>query len=306
MRPPRWVERRNLFPTPSARSTQSSWTLIRRLGPGSPQAFNERSRLRISDPWPNDPAGRTPEEIVGGAGTLDLVIEFVDNLYNAIVIDSIGTASATFSTDVAVGDWLLISRAIAQELAIANTGPERTKRLGCPLKAYRQVSQRNSHCSKCGSMRRQPLRRARPPASCRTCGRTRQTQSPLSLKPGARGGAGRARSPFWKGLDQIAAAENAAAARKALDAHLACVASLLGGQGDAGVVGKWGVQLFLTGSGAVGPALAAALWQFPGMSRISHDSPRAVAPVITQKAAQSARHWREHGGGPTHSEESST
>jgi hypothetical protein len=266
---------------------------IRRLDPTRSQAFNERSRLRTRDPWPNDPDRRTPEEIVGSKSTLDLVIEFVDTLYNAIVADSIGIAPATFSTDVAVGDRVLISRAIAQEFA---------------LEQYRSGARRATWLPRqgvsIGEPEERPLFEVRiNPQSAVTENQTRDEFSNLRSNVidaiaalldarAQRGGSGRARSPFWKGLDKFAAAEDAPAARRALDAHLAYVASVLGGQGDAGMVGNFGVQVLLTGSGAAGPAIAAALWQFPGAVEFPAIALGAVAPAVAQKGVESVRRWQ--------------
>jgi hypothetical protein len=267
--------------------------VIRRLNPTRPQAFNERSRLRIRDPWPNDPGRRTPEEIAGSKHTLDLVIEFVDTLHNAIVADSIGIAPATFSTDLAVGDRALISRAIAQELAITQY------RSGAHQAAW--LPRQNVPI---GESEEHPLFEVR--LNSQAAITESQTRDQLSsLRDSAvdaiaalldaraqQGGSGRARSPFWKGLDKLAAAEDSASARKALDAHLAHVAAILGGQGDAGLVGKSGVQVFLTGSGAAGPAVAAALWQFPGIFEFPAIALGAVAPAVAQKGVQSVRRWQ--------------
>ncbi|MFD3479016.1 hypothetical protein [Streptomyces sp. NPDC058695] len=272
---------------------------IRRLDPTHSQAFNERSRLRIQDPWPNDPDRRTPEEIVGNKDTLDLVIEFVDTLYNLIVADSIGIAPATFSTDVGIGDRALISRAIAQELAIAQYRSGAQQAAWLPRQG---VSTRQG--VSIGESEEHPLFEVR--LNSQAAVTENQTRDQLSnLRDSAvnaiaalldaraqRGSSGRARSPFWKGLDKLAAAEDAAAARKALDAHLKCVASILGGQGDAGLVGQFGVQFLLTGGGAVGPAIAAALWQLPGIFEFPAITLGAVAPAAAQKGVQSVRHWQ--------------
>ncbi|WP_245239152.1 hypothetical protein [Streptomyces sp. MZ04] len=267
---------------------------IRRLGPARSQPFNERSRLRLRDPWPNDPDRRTPEEIVGNKETLDLVIEFVDTLYNAIVADSIGIAPATFSTDVAAGDRVLISRAIAQELAIAQY------RSGARQAAW-LPRQDASTGELTGESTEHPLFEVR--LDSQAAATEKQARGQLSnLRDSAvdaiaalldaraqRGGSGRARSPFWKGLDKLAAAADSAAAQKALDAHLTCVASILGGQGDAGLVGKFGVQVSLTGGGAAGPAIAAALWEFPGILEFPAIAIGAVAPAVAQKGVESFR-----------------
>ncbi|MFJ8359166.1 hypothetical protein [Streptomyces sp. NPDC093984] len=266
---------------------------IRRLDPTRSRAFNERSRLRIAEPWPNDSARRTPEEIVGSKDTLDLVIEFVDTLYNAIVADSIGVAPATFSTDVAAGDRILISRAIAQELAIAQYRSGAHQAAWLP---HEDVSR--------GESEEHPLFEVR--LNSQAAATESQTRGQLSnLRDSAvdaiaalldaraqRGGRGRARSPFWKGLDKLAAAEDATAARNALDDHLSCVASILGGRGDAGLVGKFGVQVFLTGGGAAGPAIAAALWQVPGILEFPATAIGAVAPAVAKKGVQSIRRWQ--------------
>lgn len=266
---------------------------IRSLDPDRSQAFNERSRLRIPEPWPNDPDHRTPEEIVGSAADLDLVIEFVDTLYNSIVADSIGIAPATLSTDVAAGNRTLISRAIAQELALVQYRSRAHQAAWSPSRAVPT-----------GEVGTHPLFEVR--LDSRRAVTDSQTRSHLTnLRDTAleaiaalldaraqRGGSGSARSPFWKGLDKLAAAEDATAARKALDAHLACVAAILGGQGDAGPVGNFGVQVSLTGGGAAGPAIAAATWQLPGMLEYPAIAIGAIAPMIAQKGAEAVLRWR--------------
>lgn len=92
---------------------------IRRLNPEAPQAFNQRSRLRLGDPWPGDAEGRTALEVVGSEDDLALVTEFVDTLYNQVVVDSIGVGEATFSTAMQLGGELNIARGLAQRAALS-------------------------------------------------------------------------------------------------------------------------------------------------------------------------------------------
>ncbi|MFD7643024.1 hypothetical protein ACFV4P_20470 [Kitasatospora sp. NPDC059795] len=259
-------------------------TAIRRLGADRPHAFHHRSRLRLPWPWPGDPAGRTPEEIVGGPETLGLLIEYVDTLYNLIVVDSIGIADTTLSTGLGLDDRRLAARATAQELALAQ---------------YRA--------------------RAHPSARAVPAGNDADTAGPLfELKIGATDGLADARvrtrmaalradagdaigtllqaraergrtakSPFWQGVTRLRAAEDPLTARKALDAHLARVAAVLGDRVGLAPIGGMAVELVLTAAGAVGPAMATEVWKLPGLVGYPAMAAGAVGNVLYRKGKDS-------------------
>jgi hypothetical protein len=81
--------------------------------------FNERSHLRGTESWPNDPDGRTAKDIVSGEH-LGILIEFVDTLYNRIVAGSIGhPMRAAFTTETLRDRGALDAKSQAQDLALA-------------------------------------------------------------------------------------------------------------------------------------------------------------------------------------------
>jgi hypothetical protein len=87
------------------------------LDPGRP-ALEQRSVLRTGKPWPTDPDGRTAAEILGDAEMLTEVVEFVDTLYNAVVVGSIGVAAPAFTTGLVTDERRLTPTRVAQHLAI--------------------------------------------------------------------------------------------------------------------------------------------------------------------------------------------
>jgi len=93
-------------------------TAVQRLDPTRPEAFARRSSLRQEAPWPNDSRGRTAAEVVGGQKTLDLVVEFVDTMYNRVIVGSIGAVPASFVTAVGRSEGHQAARAVAQHLAL--------------------------------------------------------------------------------------------------------------------------------------------------------------------------------------------
>ncbi|MFD8596158.1 hypothetical protein ACFV1L_14275 [Kitasatospora sp. NPDC059646] len=256
---------------------------IRRLGTDRPQAFHHRSRLRLSRPWPGDPAGRTPEEIVGGPEVLGMVVEFVDTLYNLIVVDSIGVADTTLSTGLGRDSSRLAVRAIAQELALAQyrtrshpgdravpaaddtgTGPL----FEVKVDAAAGLTDERVHA------RMAALRTAAADA--------------IGALLQARAERGRsAKSPFWQGLERLRAAEDPLSARKALDAHLARVAAVLGDRTGLAPIGGLAIELVLTAAGAVGPALATEVWKLPGLVGYPAMAAGAVGNVLYRKGKDS-------------------
>jgi hypothetical protein len=80
---------------------------------GSP--FGDRSRLHLDSPW--IPGGPSALEIVGSVDTLRLVREMINTLYNRVVVQSIGVASASYTTDIGAADQTEDELAI-QDLAL--------------------------------------------------------------------------------------------------------------------------------------------------------------------------------------------
>ena len=84
----------------------------------SRESFRQRSLLRTDRPWSGADTGPSADDLVPGAGDLDLVVEFVDTVYNRVLVDSIGVAPATYTTSVHVGADLPLARQLAQRLAL--------------------------------------------------------------------------------------------------------------------------------------------------------------------------------------------
>ncbi|MFE1321216.1 hypothetical protein [Kitasatospora phosalacinea] len=255
---------------------------IRLLGTDRPAAFDNRSRLRLPLPWPGDPDGRSPAQIIGDPETLALLVEFVDTLYNVIVVDSIGVADATLSTGLALDEHRLAGRAVAQELALAQ---------------YR------SRTHPAAWLPPDPADDGAPPlfrievdaAAALTDARTRTRLAALRANATDAVAAllqaraePRDRSPFWQGVDALHAAEDQRAAHAALDAHLTRVATLVGNGVTVSSRGGYLVELALTAAGAAGPALATEAWQLPGLLGYSATAAGAVGSLVygrTKKAA---------------------
>jgi hypothetical protein len=267
-----------------------------RLDPSRPLPFNLRSRLRTIDPWPNDRRGRPPEEIVGGPGTLELVVEFVDTVYNAVIARSIGIAPVTFTTDIARASRSLAARAIAQNFAVglmqgaksAGHGPpsDSAPGRGLPdpqfelkIKASRKPSDQEVHAQ---------MKRLFDSASG---GGVAQ----LLAQRAATGQGPSGRSPFWIGLDKYRAAlsdGDQLAAQRTLENHLQAVARILGHGADAGLDSGWRPTLILAAeaaAGAAGPMQAAVTWHLPSPGGVALTAAGAAAPLIIQPIAAAAR-----------------
>lgn len=216
---------------------------VRRLDPASPAAFGQRSRLRQDAPWPNDPRGRTAREILG-EGDLSLVTEFVDTLYNRAVFDSIGVASGSFSTSLHLGPDLDRARVVAQRLALGR---------------------RPTSASAVPGTGELPLFDVHIDAGAA------QDRKALTSEVGVlldRGGnalvelfrvreGGRESAPdneFWRSvraLEEAAVGSDEKAYRKALDAHLGLVASVLNGRAEITSLKETGTAV-LAGAGLGG------------------------------------------------------
>ncbi|MFJ5230402.1 hypothetical protein ACIQBJ_10955 [Kitasatospora sp. NPDC088391] len=259
-------------------------TAIRRLGAGNPAPFDDRSRLRLALPWPGDAAGRSPAEIVRGPELLDLLVEFVDTLYNLIVADSIGVADSTLSTATGPSRHHLSGRGIAKELALAHyrartrpadPRPEPARQAGAPplfevrVDAAGGLSEDTVHA--------------------RMTALHTDAADAITTLLTARAERGRsAKSPFWKGVEELRAAQDPASARKALDAHLARVAAILGNRADIAPAGGLAIELVLTAAGAVGPAMASEVWKLPGLVGYPAMAVGAVGSVLYRKGKDSA------------------
>lgn len=237
-------------------------TAIRRLDPTAPGAFDQRSRLRRVAAWPGDPEGRSPAEIVGGRAELDLVIEFVDTLYNRVVSDSIGdVAQATFTTITAsADDESLLRRAIAQDLALTCYAVRSGHRPPARPAAERTADG-------------EPEFQVRIDAAAVESNDAVRTElrglvsslddglGSLLAERGELGTTGRARSTFWTGLDEwkrAVAGGNAIAARKAQERHFKHVVGLLGAGARVTDSSSWRESLVSGGASNV-PAFAAEL-----------------------------------------------
>ncbi|MFG2694707.1 hypothetical protein [Kitasatospora sp. NPDC048407] len=254
-------------------------TAIRRLGADRPHAFHHRSRLRLARPWPGDAAGRTPEEIVGGPETLGLLVEFVDTLYNLIVVDSIGVADTTLSTGQGHDDNRLAARATAQELALA----QYRHRAGRSLPETDETSDGPLFEVKVGAAAGLTDERVR----ARMAALRTDAADAIAALLQARAERGRtAKSPFWQGIERLRAAEDPLSARKALDAHLSRVAAILGDRTGLVPIGGMAVELILTAAGTVGPALATEVWKLPGLVGYPAMAAGAVGNVLYRKGKE--------------------
>ncbi|GLW53330.1 hypothetical protein [Kitasatospora phosalacinea] len=255
---------------------------IRLLGTDRPESFDNRSRLRLPLPWPGDPDGRSPAQIIGDPETLALLVEFVDTLYNVIVVDSIGVADATLSTDLALDEHRLTGRAVAQELALAQYRSRTHPTAWLPPAPAAEGTpplfriELDAAAALTDDQARARLAALRANATDAVAALLRARAEP------------RARSPFWRGVDALRAAEDQRAARAALDAHLAHVATLVGSGVAVSTRGGSLVEMALTAAGAVGPALATEAWHLPGLLSYSATAVGAVGSLVYGKTKQAA------------------
>jgi hypothetical protein len=233
-------------------------TAVSRLDATRPAAFGQRSRLRQNLPWPNDPAGRTPEELVGGRRTLDLVIEFVDTLYNRVIVDSIGAVEASFVTAVGRDDDHQFARAAAQRQALPAAPP-----------ITGQGRQRD-HTDPVFELRVTPEVLAEGAAA------RRETQLLLDSATSALGGLMELRAEqgtrqgqkarFRASLDRLDAAArqgNRAASEDALQEHLRLVAGAMNDRARVSFVSSHNIQMSLAGLGGAAPVVALAAVTLP-------------------------------------------
>ena len=212
-----------------------------------PQRFGERSVLRRPGPW-NSSGEATAADLVGGGEELTLVIEFVDTLYNVVIVNSIGVATASYSTNVVLEADLASARAAAQHIALLTaTDPHDTP----VTPPHEEGFEFRLPTIDSGAGTRQPLADLKADAF-----------GPLLA---ARGDAG---SPFWKSARALGRAIAANHARglsgpergaqrlasntqKALETHLVHVAGLLP-RGASMIPQPNGLAMFsLAGTGAV-------------------------------------------------------
>jgi hypothetical protein len=235
--------------------------------------FTQRSRLRLPAPWPDDPRARTPEEIVGGREQLELVTEFVDTLYNAVVAKSFGRyVPAVFSTDAAIGDRRLAARAVAEELALALLGTPPADRSsddeGQPVPQYEV----RSHDGVAGGRATSVLTELEEAVT------TNGLRALLTERADER-------SRFRRNLLTVQRAQaegRAAEARARLEAHLDHVARLL--SSDTVSAAAWvtgsAFQIGLTAAGAAGPTAMGIYCHIPNAFQILAPTVGTVAPAL--------------------------
>jgi hypothetical protein len=233
-------------------------TAVSRLDATRPAAFGQRSRLRQNQPWPNDPAGRTPEELVGGRRALDLVVEFVDTLYNRVIVDSIGAVEASFVTAVGRDDEHQLARAAAQRQALP---------AALPMTAQARQSDQADPVFEL---------RVTPEALTEGAAARRETRALLDSATAALGGLMELRGEqgtrqghkarFWASLDRLDAAAregNRAAMEKALQQHLRLVAGAMNDKAKVSFISSHSMQMSLAGLGGAAPVVALAAVALP-------------------------------------------
>lgn len=238
------------------------------LDPHQPAAFGQRSRLRSAAPWPGRRDGLSARQVVGA--DLDLVVEFVDTLYNRAVSDSIGVATAVFSTSLHLGPDLDTARGLAQDIALGR-GPGPADADGGP--PLFDVELRAGDVAGNAELAREVAA---------ILDRGSAALVPL-LQARGDGGAGARDNDFWRSVDRLdrAAAGGAGKGfRKARDAHVELVAGLLRGRPAGGVTAKESVQMVLGGAGAAVPTLVAT---GPGVLSTSLTAIGAMAPIAAHE-----------------------
>ncbi len=236
---------------------------IQELDPSRPEPFQQRSQLRVEEPWPNDELHRMPKDIVG-APNLQLVIEFVDTLYNAVVARSIGVAPVTYTTDIAIGNESLSRRGIAQELALILCGI-RTPDSYSPIQGAVADPLFEMRADRVQALSNQHINAL---IKRLADGTAEKGLAALLDQRAARGGrTGGRRSDFWTSLDRLYSAiddSDARLARRSLERHLVLVERLLG-HGTKLTLGAGFRVVLSVLAGAVGtaaPGYAIARWPF--------------------------------------------
>lgn len=250
-------------------------------------SFAQRSRLRQDLPWPGDSAARSAREIVG-TERLDLVIEFVDTLYNRAVFDSIGIATAVFSTSVTVGEELQLARAVAQHLALTDSGsadppsgapadPDGPSGFDLRLRADAL------HHGRAVQVEARQLSKDRIDILTRLMAERSQGRDAAS------------RSRFWSSinrLDMALAGNDVRSVRRALESHIELLAKILGDGAEVGLTADWRVQVLMVSGGAAGPGIAAETWQWPGLGVYAAAAVGAAAPEVLRRAGDMAKRLR--------------
>jgi hypothetical protein len=268
---------------------------IRRLDPSLPGPFEQRSQLRLPQPWPNDPQHRLPEVVVGGKDKLNLVIEFVDTVYNAVVAGSIGVAPMTFTTDISQGDKSLTARAIAQDLALS---AYKTKHLSASHPGGVSDGSAAAPLFEIRTNTRTPMSNQDVQQDLEQLARYAYSDGLRALleQRAETGEGGGTRSPFWSGIDKLHSAlagVDQSAAQRALEAHLNEVSKILGTSVKIGLESNSWVQIGLTAVGAGGAAVAAdATWHLSSPEVAAAAALGAIVAPVASKTAAGARQWR--------------
>ena len=202
---------------------------LTKLGPEkTPEAFNQRSRLRQDVAWPNDAQKRSAAAILG-PDDLPLVLEFVDTLYNRVIAASMGAPPALYSTSATSDESAGEARYLAQELALG-----RPPLLGDDA-----------------DVELPPLFRLSEKSRSRAVNRSAGQWDDL-FDTGSRAlgplldARSRRRSPFWQSIDRIDAASSTPDRKgldAAIDAHMDLVAELLRGRAHVSWQSEVGMDL---------------------------------------------------------------
>lgn len=248
-------------------------TAIRSLNPEVPQEFGQRSRLRLSEPWPGDAGGRTALEIVGGEDDLALVTEFVDTLYNRVVVDSIGVGGATFSTAMQLGEELNIARGLAQRAALSDRTSDRT---GHDPQAEVPLFEATIDTSSVGEATRDRVDKL-----MTTADEVLVRLMALRERP-QRGGSD---TPFWKSVERLETqlvSGDRAAIEDALNEHLQLVSKEV--RANVDVTSGLTAQMALSAGGSAA-ATAISTWVVPGLTGLAVSAGAAAVGSLVKHIA---------------------
>jgi hypothetical protein len=240
--------RASRFEEESPGTYESLRDALGRLHRASPDAFRHRSRLRQGAPWDGTDGPTALQLLDGDDRALDLVIEFVDTLYNRVVAGSMGRVLATFTTTPTVGEMANGARLVAQNLAfeepVVMAAAEAGDEDDPPAFDLVRVGDVSSSPDVATEVRN-------------LMGRGSTALEELfAARAEGRGAAGG--NQFWRG---IAALERAArgpdrhAFEDALDAHMSYVAALLHDKAELRWTKLGRVRMALTGASSGGPVL---------------------------------------------------
>jgi hypothetical protein len=205
----------------------------------APGSFDQRSLLRSAKPWTVGTAGPSARALLDDDDALELTVEFVDTVYNRVLVDSIGRVPAAYTTSILVGGGLPLARQVAQRIALSDAAsPAQVSGDGSPVFEIRTDAAALGEGKK--------LRRLITPLF---------EQGYKSLVPlfeaRVEGGRRAKQNDFWTGVDAIqkaAARRDEDGVRSAQSAHLRYVHSVLSGGSRPGAMKEAGAVMLTTGS----------------------------------------------------------